>query len=52
MSIYYAINLDIISSCIIFSYLYLGSIDLLQLLNLLILNDYIYIIKGSCFVLK
>ena len=30
MSIYYAINLDIVSSCMIFSYLYLGSIDLLQ----------------------
>ena len=31
MSIYYAINLDIVSSCMIFSYLYLESIDLLQI---------------------
>ena len=29
MSIYYVINLDIVSSCMIFSYLYLGSMDLL-----------------------
>ena len=28
--IYYAVNLDIVSSCMVFSYLYLGSIDLLQ----------------------
>ena len=30
ISIYYAINLDIILFCIVFSYLYLESIDLLQ----------------------
>ena len=30
MPIYYAINLDIVSFCMIFSYLYLGSIDLFQ----------------------
>ena len=29
MLIYYAINLNIVSSCMVFSYLYLGSIDLL-----------------------
>ena len=28
--IYYAINLDIVPSCMVFSYLYLRSIDLLQ----------------------
>ena len=30
MPIYYAINLDIVSSCMIFSYSYFGSIDILQ----------------------
>ena len=30
MSIYYAINLDIVSSCMVFRYLYLGFIDILQ----------------------
>ena len=30
LSIYYAINLDIVSLCMVFKYLYLGSIDLLQ----------------------
>ena len=30
MPIYYDINLDIVSSCMVFSYLYLGSIDLFQ----------------------
>ena len=30
MPICYAINLGIVSSCMVFSYLYLGSIDLLQ----------------------
>ena len=29
MSVYYAINLDIVSSCMVFRYLYLGSINLL-----------------------
>ena len=29
MPIYYTINLDIVSSYMVFSYLYLGSIDLL-----------------------
>ena len=31
IQIYYAINLNIVSSCIVFSYLYFGSIDLLQI---------------------
>ena len=31
ISIYFAINLDIVSSCMIFNYLYIGSIDLLQI---------------------
>ena len=31
MSIYYIINLDIVSSCMIFSYLYLGFINLFQI---------------------
>ena len=30
MPIYYTINLDIVSSFMVFSFLYLGSIDLLQ----------------------
>ena len=30
MLIYYTINLDIVSSCMVFNYLYLGSIDLSQ----------------------
>ena len=30
MLIYNAINLDIVSSCMIFSYLYIASVDLLQ----------------------
>ena len=33
MPVYYAINLNIILSCIVFSYLYLGSIDLFASLN-------------------
>ena len=30
ISIYYVINLDIVSSCMVFKYLYIGSINLLQ----------------------
>ena len=30
MSIYYVVNLNIVLLCMVFSYLYLGSIDLLE----------------------
>ena len=30
MPIYYTINLDIVSFCMIFNYLYIGYVDLLQ----------------------
>ena len=41
--IYYAVNLDIVSSCMVFSYLYLGSIDLLQVrINYIIFPFNIY----------
>ena len=43
MPIYYTIKLDIVSSCMVFSYLYLGSIDLLQVL----INNIIFPFKKT-----
>ena len=43
MSIYYAINLDIVLSYVVFNYLYLESIDVLQVL----INNIIFSFKKN-----
>ena len=42
MPIYYTINIVIVSSCMVFSYLYFRSIDLLQVL----INNIIFYLKN------